>query len=715
MGVTLNPLGPPFDFTGAGGGGGGTITGTIADQQVAFGSAANTIDGDPAFLFDDTSAEWRLKIGGGTSVEADAPIDVLLAMPDQTNWQLVLMNSTFSTNPNDGLFGGVDDVGEISFWWRNYAGRIGFNLDGMLVSDGTADPYTHIRGAYPGDDVFFKFVSAADIDSGSTYEQAFPFIGFVTNADDGCNAVAVYGYAHSNNTTAPVWGANFVAVNHAGAVGSKLVGMEIDVVPLAGTTLSSQTGGLFINGFNLTNIPVALQIGCISGGTWTNGIVINDIAAGGAGILVHSGTIVSANAILPENSDGAALGSTSKQWSDLFLAEGGVINWDNGDVTITQTNNVLAVVGTTSVTFDAAIAAASTATVGTATGTTGAVLFKGTTSGTVTLSVADAAGTWTMKLPTTAGTSGYSLTTDGSGNTTWTNVSGGSGATTALDNLASVAINAALLLGTSDAAALGSATKMWSDLFLAPGAVVNFNNGDVTATHGSGTLTIGGSAANGVNLTLAAGGTSRASLSFPASTLTTTPADGDVEMDANCFYHCTDAGNRGYVPVVYMIRQAADRAAFANDTNQQAIFDSVTNGTLTLETGTYEFEGVIQCKGMSATSGNLKFSVIGAGTATLGTILRTSSGFDAANEGVTTASGVSSIQATQTAANIATAAIATVVTFTVNGSFEVTVAGTIIPSVAQTTATTTAVITAGSYLRFNRIGAAGVVSVGQWT
>ncbi len=68
----------------------------------------------------------------------------------------------------------------------------------------------------------------------------------------------------------------------------------------------------------------------------------------------------------------------------------------------------------------------------------------------------------------------------------------GSGATTALDNLAAVAINAALVLAVSDAFALGSATKMWSDLFLASGAVINFNNGDVTITHGSNVITIGG-------------------------------------------------------------------------------------------------------------------------------------------------------------------------------------------------------------------------------
>ena len=69
---------------------------------------------------------------------------------------------------------------------------------------------------------------------------------------------------------------------------------------------------------------------------------------------------------------------------------------------------------------------------------------------------------------------------------------GGSGASTALDNLASVAINAALVLGTSDAFALGSATKQWADLFLAEGAVINFDNGDVTVTQAGNTLTVDG-------------------------------------------------------------------------------------------------------------------------------------------------------------------------------------------------------------------------------
>ena len=46
----------------------------------------------------------------------------------------------------------------------------------------------------------------------------------------------------------------------------------------------------------------------------------------------------------------------------------------------------------------------------------------------------------------------------------------------------------------SDGAALGSATLMWSDLFLASGAVINFNNGNVTITHSAGVLTVDGAA-----------------------------------------------------------------------------------------------------------------------------------------------------------------------------------------------------------------------------
>src|SRR5574343_1423304 len=58
----------------------------------------------------------------------------------------------------------------------------------------------------------------------------------------------------------------------------------------------------------------------------------------------------------PATSDGAALGTTSLMWSDLFLASGGVINWSNGDVTATHSTNALAFAGASSgYSFDAAV------------------------------------------------------------------------------------------------------------------------------------------------------------------------------------------------------------------------------------------------------------------------------------------------------------------------------------------------------------------------
>ncbi len=52
-------------------------------------------------------------------------------------------------------------------------------------------------------------------------------------------------------------------------------------------------------------------------------------------------------AVVPTTSDGAALGTTALMWSDLFLASGSVVNFNNGDVTITHAANTLTVAGGT--------------------------------------------------------------------------------------------------------------------------------------------------------------------------------------------------------------------------------------------------------------------------------------------------------------------------------------------------------------------------------
>lgn len=273
----------------------------------------------------------------------------------------------------------------------------------------------------------------------------------------------------------------------------------------------------------------------------------------------------------------------------------------------------------------------------------------------------------------------------------------------------SAEFSGALKPASNDGAAIGTTALQFSDLFLAEGGVINWDNGDFTITQANNDLTLAGG-----TLVVPAAGTSDPGLQLQVGTLQTTPEVGSLELDANCLYATTDAGNRGYVEVNHFIRANATRT-FTSNTSQQAIFDSPANGTLTLETGTYFFEGLIAMTSMSGTSGNGKFSLIGAGTATLGDILWQAYGNDNAAETTGAAIGGSwHVIATQTGINIVTAGTGTALCFSVKGTFTVTVAGTIIPSFAQTTAAA-AVVSIGSYFKCNRVGDTSVVSVGQWS
>lgn len=58
---------------------------------------------------------------------------------------------------------------------------------------------------------------------------------------------------------------------------------------------------------------------------------------------------------------------------------------------------------------------------------------------------------------------------------------------------------------TSDGNALGTGSLMWSDLFLASGGVINFNNGNMTITHSASALTVAGGAVSIGNNALTTG------------------------------------------------------------------------------------------------------------------------------------------------------------------------------------------------------------------
>jgi microcystin-dependent protein len=149
----------------------------------------------------------------------------------------------------------------------------------------------------------------------------------------------------------------------------------------------------------------------------------------------------------PTASDGAALGTSSLMWSDLYLASGGVLDFNAGDVTVTHSSNSL--------------------------------VFAGASNG-------------------------YTFSNG------------------------AVFFGANAVPSTTDAAALGTTGFQWSDLFLATGGVINWNNGTETLTQSSGALTIGGA-----KLVMKATATAAASFNLPTGSAPTSPVDGDVWREDN--------------------------------------------------------------------------------------------------------------------------------------------------------------------------------------
>ena len=185
--------------------------------------------------------------------------------------------------------------------------------------------------------------------------------------------------------------------------------------------------------------------------------------AGGSGGYYFSSTIA------PSANDGAPLGSASVSWSDLFLASGAVINFNNSNVLLTHTANSLALtgVGTNGFSIDGALKILGG---------------YGTTNGSGNLAIGS----------TNTGTNNISIAWgDNSGKT----LNLGYAAAGVFTPRYMFVDTGAFSPAVNDSAVLGTSALMWSDLFLASGAVINFNNGNYTLTHSSGVLTASGTLA----------------------------------------------------------------------------------------------------------------------------------------------------------------------------------------------------------------------------
>ena len=214
--------------------------------------------------------------------------------------------------------------------------------------------------------------------------------------------------------------------------------------------------------------------------------------------------------------------------------------------------------------------------------------------------------------------------------------------------------------------------------------------------------------------TFAAGSASASSCpKLSSGTLMTTAEAGALEFNSNTLYATPEAGNRGVWPAVHCLILSADYT-LANSGSEQQLFNASTNGTLTLVAGTYFFDCMFMITGLSATSGNGAFDILGAGTAVMGEVLYHVIGMDSSTPATPAINSGSYHQAAQTGTNALSAGTGTGMSAHVSGMFRVGTGGTIIPSITLTTAAA-GVVETGSYFSCYSVGSSSVTTVGDWS
>lgn len=215
---------------------------------------------------------------------------------------------------------------------------------------------------------------------------------------------------------------------------------------------------------------------------------------------------------------------------------------------------------------------------------------------------------------------------------------------------------------------------------------------------------------NNLGVTIQAGGSSGAPLKITSGTLMTTPAAGSVEYDGTVFYKTNNASNRGLSPASQYAIFNNTTYTLTSTTSAQKLFNTSTNGAITLPTGIFEFECYHYLTNLSSTSGTISFGLV-VGTATFTTFFTVN--LTRSLVGSTSTLISQSFNATGVTAS-GSSGTATGATVFVKGTIRVTVAGTIIPSVAMSQASA-AVVNSGSYFKVTQIANTSNQTIGNWS
>ena len=236
----------------------------------------------------------------------------------------------------------------------------------------------------------------------------------------------------------------------------------------------------------------------------------------------------------------------------------------------------------------------------------------------------------------------------------------------------------------------------------------------VTAGTVSTTGNVNGLYTNGFSRPTA-GTTTQPSIRMTAGTLTVTPATGAIEYDGTVMYSTLGTSQRGLMSSEVFACLFSDYTG-TNSSSAQQVFNSSTNGEVTvLGSTTYMFEAVYYITRSAGTTSHTLSTLFG-GTATFTSVTYIAETTSTTGNALGTVSriygtGISGV--TVTAANTSATENITVV---LRGTMRTNAGGTIIPQIQYSAAPGGALtILKNSFIRLTPMGTSSVTTVGNWS
>ena len=264
------------------------------------------------------------------SVDNDNPEDLVIASDDD-----------IFISPDDDLFLNADDIMFRTTAGAEYA-RFNGGVGGLGIGKTVPDQLLHVEGTnaqinIEEDDTEFLRLGVGEDENDAV-------IGFHTD-----NFLRIGTYSSPTDTTM----FKAITIDYTGNITSSanisasgtitMLTASIGGGIFTSASLAAGGGGGGGSSFSFTGDQFAtdLKVGRDSDNhidfTTDNVMIFN--------INNASELRLNATSLRPHTNNGLALGSTSTSWSDLYLAEGGFITFDNGDAVITQTGPLLEMSG----------------------------------------------------------------------------------------------------------------------------------------------------------------------------------------------------------------------------------------------------------------------------------------------------------------------------------------------------------------------------------